>query len=253
MNHRDFKAWCKAATAKIRYGPDREAVAAELLGHMEDKYDAMVASGMTEEEAIQKTIESMGSSVEIAPQLGKIHRPWLGYLYSATLGVALMLWLGLLCVGVNLLPYGLASILIPPESDMTVDAQSAAYIRQQDAAVFVDGYYVQVVETIRVPEEALLYIKTKTTKVDRFDLTVLSHMWGVDDLGNLYASGNTREWQTRQIRFWEEYASGNVRYTHWRVTDLDPHAKWLELHYDRDGRDIVLRLDLTGGVIYESP
>ena len=253
MNRSDFKAWCDAATAKIRYGPDRQAVAAELLGHMEDKYDAMVASGMTEAEAIQKTLESMGSTVEIAPQLGRIHRPWLGYLYTATLAVAVTLWLGLFMVGVPLLPYGLAEIWISGDSEMTLDTQSTAYIRQQDAAVFADGFYVQVLETVRVPEEADLYIRLKITKWDRFGLTALDHMWGVDDVGNIYAAGNTREWNERMIGFWGETATGNVCYVRMKLTGLDPQAQWLELHYDRDGRDIVLRLDLTGGALYESP
>ena len=253
MNRSDFKAWCKAATAKIRYGPDREAVAAELLGHMEDKYDAMVASGMTEAEAIQKTLESMGSTGEIAPQLGRIHRPWLGYLYTATLAVAVTLWLGLLTVGVNLLPHGLASILITPESDLTVDTQAVAFARSQDAAVFADGFYVQVLETVRIPDEAKLYIQIKISKLDRFGLSVLGEIWGVDDLGNYYAPGNIREWHERMISIREETASGNVRYVQMQLTGLDPQAQWLELHYDRDGRNIVLRLDLTGGVLYESP
>ena len=31
------------------------------------------------------------------------------------------------------------------------------------------------------------------------------------------------------------------------VVARDDNAQWVELHYDRDGRDIVLRIDLTGG------
>ena len=256
MANQDFQAWCKAATKLIRYAPDREAVRAELQAHLEDHYDALIARGTDPETAAEQTLASMGSAMEIAPELGKIHRPWLGYLYNGTLALAVMLWLGMLLVGTNLLPYyNLAEVLNlgMSQSEMTVDTQSVAYVRQQDAAVFADGYHVQVVETIRVPEEGYLFIEIKVAKTDRFGLVALDHLWAVDDLGNTYASSYTYQWESKKIHFQEEISSGNLRYLQLVVTDVDPQAQWLELRYDRDGRDIVLRLELTGGVIYESP
>ena len=37
-----FNQWCRNATRLIRFGPDKEAVAQELRGHMEDHYDALI-------------------------------------------------------------------------------------------------------------------------------------------------------------------------------------------------------------------
>lgn len=71
--------WCVQATSRIRYGPDRKRVYGELRLHMEDRKDAFVAQGLTEEAAMNKTLEAMGSALEIAPQLGAIHSPFWGY------------------------------------------------------------------------------------------------------------------------------------------------------------------------------
>ena len=82
MLNKRFDDWCRKATAKIRYGPDRRAVEKELKAHLEDRYEELTARGLSFEEATVKALESMGSAAEIAPQLGAIHRPWLGWIYS---------------------------------------------------------------------------------------------------------------------------------------------------------------------------
>lgn len=38
----------------------------------------------------------------------------------------------------------------------------------------------------------------------------------------------------------------SAEYDAW-FANLDPEAQWVELRYDRDGRDVRLRIDLTGG------
>lgn len=43
--------WCERACSHIKYKPDRKDVAEELLAHMQDKYDALIAAGIPLEEA----------------------------------------------------------------------------------------------------------------------------------------------------------------------------------------------------------
>ena len=69
--------WLDKATAKIRFGPDRKAVRRELEAHLEDLREA---SGLEEEAAL----EAMGDPAEIAEELGRLHKPWLGYLWRVS-------------------------------------------------------------------------------------------------------------------------------------------------------------------------
>ena len=71
------KSWLDTATAKIRFRPDRRAVRRELEAHLEDLREH---TGLTE----QAALEAMGDPGRIAEELGRIHRPWLGYLWRAS-------------------------------------------------------------------------------------------------------------------------------------------------------------------------
>ena len=79
-------SWLSAAVGQIRFVPDREAVAQELIDHMEDKKaDLMrIFPDMTASEAESRALAEMGDPEEIGKELGKIHKPWLGYLWKAT-------------------------------------------------------------------------------------------------------------------------------------------------------------------------
>lgn len=82
MNRLD---WLDTATRKILFRPDREAVRRELEAHLEDLREA---SGLEEEAALA----AMGDPAALAEELGRVHRPWLGYLWRlsqiALLGAA---------------------------------------------------------------------------------------------------------------------------------------------------------------------
>lgn len=71
MNEKD---WLDTATKKIRFRPDRKAVRRELEAHLEDLRET---SGLEGDAALR----AMGDPIEIAEELGRIHRPWLGYLW----------------------------------------------------------------------------------------------------------------------------------------------------------------------------
>lgn len=84
MNRLD---WLDAATKKIYFRPDRKAVRRELEAHLEDLREV---SGLDEDAALKE----MGDPEAIAEELGRLHRPWLGYLWRvsqlALLGAAVM-------------------------------------------------------------------------------------------------------------------------------------------------------------------
>ena len=88
------ETWLDTAVKKIRFGPDRAAVRAELSAHLEDKALDLqrIFPDMTQEEAQERAVSDMGDPAEIGAELAKVHKPWLGYLWRASqvlLGVAL--------------------------------------------------------------------------------------------------------------------------------------------------------------------
>lgn len=76
--------WLYLATTEIRFPPDREAVRRELESHLEDKKAAYLEQGRTPFEAETAATEDMGDPEEIAKELGRIHRPWWGYIWRAS-------------------------------------------------------------------------------------------------------------------------------------------------------------------------
>ena len=79
--------WLDTATKKILFRPDRKSVRRELEAHLEDLREA---SGLDEETAVS----AMGDPAALAEELGRLHRPWLGYLWRASqialIGAAVM-------------------------------------------------------------------------------------------------------------------------------------------------------------------
>lgn len=84
MNSEKFFTWCRVAVKGIKYRPDRDAVYAELYEHLEDRYESFRSRGLEHEEAVDKTLEAMGSAEELAPLLAKAHRPFWPYLLSVS-------------------------------------------------------------------------------------------------------------------------------------------------------------------------
>lgn len=80
--------WLDTATKKILFRPDRKAVRKELEAHFEDLREA---SGLDDEAAAA----AMGDPEAVAEELGRLHRPWWGYLWQASrmiLVLAFILW-----------------------------------------------------------------------------------------------------------------------------------------------------------------
>jgi len=77
-------AWLDEATSKIVFGPDREIVRRELEGHLLDRQERYLAQGMDETAAEEAAVADMGDPSEIAEELGRIHRPWWGWIWQAS-------------------------------------------------------------------------------------------------------------------------------------------------------------------------
>ncbi|MGI5962247.1 MAG: permease prefix domain 1-containing protein [Lawsonibacter sp.] len=98
------QSWLDTATKSIRFAPDRRAVRTELENHLEDKVEDLgrIFSDLTMEDAQNRAIGEMGDAAELGRKLAKLHRPWWGWLWTASKVLAVLSFLWLASFGVLL-------------------------------------------------------------------------------------------------------------------------------------------------------
>ena len=242
MNEKD---WLDAATAKIRFRPDREAVRRELEAHMEDLREA---SGLEEDAALRV----MGDPAEIAEELGRLHRPWLGYLWRisrfALAGAAVMycLLLVLLAMRPNgywLLP-GRALYRYLTWEDSTVKAQSLPAAREVPYAETIEtgGY------TVRAERAVLEEINDEGPRRNLYiDLDITSSRWE-EPLELWYAVSGERlnTGTVEHLAYWDTSASwGFWQKARLVIEDLPEDAEWVEIDLGHGQLRRTLHIGLT--------
>lgn len=253
--------WCEQACRQIRFRPDRKAVRRELSGHMEDEYRALRASGLEEDEAEQRVLENLGDPAETGRLLNRVHKPLLGWLWLASkVLVILALAAAVLCAVGNDPPfYSLEEPFLNADVTEIHMADDTAYryryAQPEECRDGSDGY------TFRVDRAAVWEYES----TDYYEFTcrltvgvvwpwengpVLHTMYAVDSQGSRHETyiGQNRDegkpgWMTVH-RLSQSLTTCGYSIT---LRNFDPAAQWVELHYDRAGRDLVLHIDLTGG------
>lgn len=81
-----WEDWLDAAVSGIRFEPDREEVRRELTAHLEDRTADFqrIFPEMSPEEAAERALAQMGGAEPLGKELARIHKPWLGYLWTAS-------------------------------------------------------------------------------------------------------------------------------------------------------------------------
>lgn len=259
MNIRDqMRAWVETATINIRFKPDREAVARELQEHIEDRYLDIrrIFPSMTEDEALARTMNGMGDQYEIAKELGRIHKPWLGYLWRFS---QVMLALAVFVSFASAMFYGIDRFGYEAKE---IYEDWAGYYRI-DKEIFGDAvpedcrrlalYHPNAGRrqgdcTISVPRAALyqkgaedpaLYVEIEL----KFDSPGLksflpySYLWAEDNLGNQYMTqGHTSTGHDPSGLTW--------MYRCVILEDFPEGVEWLRFRYI-EGTDFDLKVDLT--------
>lgn len=262
MHHQEFFYWCRDAVSKIKYIPDRTKVYTELRAHLEDRYDSFMRKGMTDKEATRKTLEVMGDPMELAVQLAAIHKPYWGYALVATRIIAVIL--AVLTLG--------SGIYFWHEWKYTFHNKDHHWLFNVDTSLVAsmekkvsdssDGYTFRVVkaelrrseapfESEKGPYYDLLFLQLEVSNPRPWakETQGLDYIWAVDNFGN-YHTGIYGKCEDPDAGVISQMGQ-RLNLTTYRY-DLCLHntsedTQWVELHYDRDGRDLVLRVDLTGG------
>lgn len=273
MFSREFFYWCREAVSGIKYKPDRDAVYAELYEHLEDRYESLTARGLSHEEAETKALEAMGNAGELAPQLAAIHKPHWAYAMIVTR--ILLIALLCLCFGhgvVYLLekdfsqplniygydPFGKSTATV-----QDIPCQRVLYV-QSGESVTIDGYtftltkaamweHTRIAEDGSTYKEQPFFFRIRVTNPIPWakESQIWNDLWAVDSLGNYYYSSRTGHRWNENTVLGNSYHTAPFIYEHdmQLIAPATPgyrEADWVEIHYDRSGRDLTLRIDLTG-------
>jgi hypothetical protein len=278
-NMGDYKmtGWCERAAAHIKYKPDRKAVEAELLAHMQDKQKALAEGGMLLQEAANVAVVAMGDADEVGRELAKIHKPFFGYLLTAT-----KVLLVIAIVSAVIAVFGAKDrlgIFAPAdtsglweklftdeiresETEGSWNYQIRTLYLEPDCTDKSDGY------TFTVPRAVEWYGEWRH-ELDGDDVSgegytffldikashplpwagfpeAVSWFTAIDSLGNTYNTSWKRGY-TYDLALIGNAASRTLftyTYEMW-LDNYVPGAEWVELRYDREGRNIALRIDLT--------
>lgn len=268
----NFELWCRSATILIRYKPDRTAVHKELRAHLDDIFEAAIAKGLTEEEAEAKALESMGKAHDIAPQLAAIHKPFWGLVIQVS-QIALVILLVLSLIPIWKYACSL-NIYDAPHVQSFEVYESASYGEGTDrvlhhlsepgvsfsseagkftvtnAAVFTtfsdDGKKSNTQLYMLVEQRSWLPWKEHKGYF-QFD-PVTQWFSARDSLGNVYDCVWDKPFESSGRMRSSAVQSGIFTGTHELLINSFPQdAQWVEILYTRDGREYVLRIDLTGG------
>lgn len=244
MNGKD---WLDTATKKIRFRPDRTAVRRELEAHLEDLRDA---SGLEEEAALQ----AMGNPAELAEELGRVHSPWLGYLWRlsqlALAGAAVTYCLLVLLLAVRpgayrLLPGRALYHYLTWESG-TVMEQNLLEEREIpcDETIKAGGY------TIRVERAVLRETGYEGPQWHLYvDLDITSSRWEEPlELWYAVSGGRFSTGTIGHIDGWVTYAAWGF----WQKAqlvweDLPEDAEWAEIDFGHGDLRRTLHIGLTEG------
>lgn len=266
MFSREFYYWCRDAVCKIKYWKDRNKVYAELYAHLEERYESLKEQGMSHEEAEKKALDAMGDAGELAPQLAAIHKPYWAYGMLVTRFFAALLLILCLSWGID---YALTLNIcftnpwVSPGYTVwdpyTKGGEERISHVKPNVSDSADGYTFRVKEAAlwrtyfdELPEDGreyfdALYMKLTATNPSPWmqEGMGVHWMWAVDNTGTFYESfEQVNDRDIPRVSF-RPYRSGLFTWTYeLEFQKLQPDIRWMELHYDRDGRDVVLRVDL---------
>ena len=261
-----MRRWCSDATLGIRVSPDKELVAQEIYDHIYDRMALLILEGMDGDSAEQAVMALMGNPLDVNAPLGRLHRPfWTLALRWAQRVMAVLTVLCLFTYGLHYLETVFFRNTIvefdssaPPALSGTHQLLWQDKIRVTQSA---EGYRIRAYQTslwhttsLDGDGRELLNIQLKIINPIPWsqEPDFGSWIWAEDNLGNRYVSGGLDTPAMEPAIQAIQYHTGATTYILdlWIFRYVSQNADWLDLHYDRDGRDLTLRIPLSGGELH---
>lgn len=175
MANYNRNGWLDAAMAQVRSKPEHKAIRAELLGHIEDKEQYFLDSGMEPTQAGRAALEAMGDPVAVGKELDKAHPVWWAKLYTAAKAVIIILCIMMLfCIVDYAAHYDLDGLLqnfplrIKQTDPYSIGGEDVVILDVEQEPVTLSGYTVQVTQAYWSPkvysgEENVLEVDIKVS------------------------------------------------------------------------------------------
>lgn len=266
MDRYYFDQWCKKAVSGIVFPPDQSTVSKELFDHMTDHYENLIVQGYDEITARNRTIEAMGDPYVIARQLAAIHHPFWGYFLRAT---RILLALILIITVIPFINFIRTTEYSQPEVyryDPYVDTYISDEVGVSTRVMYdepkqqfkSDGYTLELTRAAWMHTD---FADENMIDVDYFcfqieittplpwaeEPNILQWIWAQDSEGEFYAP-----WCSSISG---KHLLGNIYRSAPCTWTLEmcfsgfssQNADWIDICYNRDGRQFKFRIDLPGG------
>ena len=267
MNSKKFFDWCRVAVCKIRYKPDRDAVHKELYEHMEDRYTSYLENGYNSADAEAMTVNTMGDPAEVAHYLGKTHKSiWVVILTLSRIALVVTLLMGLTHL-INGCGRWMDDLLLQYQYSLSGAKwaeSNIVYTIEPNVATATEAYVFKaekaMLQDLGEGRDAHLYVQLSARVLsDEWEcsqesinsLDFMECFWAIDNQGNYYYS------ERESYRYNEPAILGSFNYqqrsSNEFVYNLQIYSvpkedfEWIELHYDRAGQNVILRIELPGG------
>ncbi len=261
MSSWKFTHWCKEATDQIKYPPDRDMVFQELKQHIDDRYESFLDRGLSSEDAVEHTLQAMGNASDLAPQLAAIHRPFWGFAYSISRLVFRIAVIVVLLFFIRTAVSGTFSFSgtdgwDPFEDPTFIGAERTHYV-EPHVHYSDSGYRYTLTKAVvwespeRDSADLFFQIRVQSFLPGAKCPRIGDFLWADDNLGNYYYTGHEGQYINPDHTVMGTYMQINPITWVYEMHIYDFAAQgveWVDIHYSRDGRNMVLRLDITGGV-----
>lgn len=172
MTRNDFGTWQEEVLRQVRFAPDRRSIGKELTAHYEDHRDALLECGYPKQEAEARALEALGDAKEVGAALNRVHKYWLGVLWTVSRWAAVALALALpLTVALNWDRYDGTILWTRTKAELTYEAPPVWAARTETPAGTV--YLAPSSETMEGARGQTLYLADLWVEGDR----VLSPSW----------------------------------------------------------------------------
>lgn len=278
MAQYDRYDWANIAVRGIARGKERERVWFELMDHIEDHAEALLSTGLSQEEAFARATEAMGDPHTVGNQLRRVHQPiltWLLRIFRVVLCLTAALtlftvlrnkpWQVIECYrSVNTGMHGLEreTLLAVPPPEEAIFAEQTLYRRSGTASavaevgnctISVSRYAVSRVES-EYYGEWMVALEVQFTP---------HHLWQpTPDIPGWFSltdsNGNYRD----EIR--QDIPRDEVMYcscldvregrsdVHILYAWLPEDCSWVDLTYTDPENTATLRICVEGGVVYDA-
>ncbi len=230
MLSREAQSYIRRVSSRIRFSYDRPAVREELESHLEEKTEALLASGLPAEEANRRAVEEMGDAEALGKALDRAHNPVVGRLWWLSVRL-FILCAALFCVRLG------GSLLDNAADSRERNVEESHHIVSRvelNQKIKLDSRVIRF-EKLLMDDEGGAHLLYSTWFDRPFENGWTFHIGTLeDDLGNSYAAGGQSQ-------------GGIVSRCISSAEDIDPAAAMLYAVYDGYNRSFRVELPLREG------